>query len=134
MLSLSQKASAATPLSPPFSSPTSPIPASPATNQMTSVTIRLNHRRNLRRHQQRRTNPAPPLALSISHPPAFSATSQRRPSSTPEATTLCSPNKFLIMPSCVVPLRMKPNYSWIYQRNIDNRMGDAEIEDADDEL
>ncbi|PHT68800.1 hypothetical protein T459_28287 [Capsicum annuum] len=29
---------------------------------------------------------------------------------------------------------MEPDYSWIYQRNIDNRMGDAEIEDADDEL
>ncbi|PHU28521.1 hypothetical protein BC332_00614 [Capsicum chinense] len=29
---------------------------------------------------------------------------------------------------------MKPYCSWIYQRNIDNRMGDAEIEDADAEL
>ncbi|PHT45080.1 Cytokinin riboside 5'-monophosphate phosphoribohydrolase LOG4 [Capsicum baccatum] len=28
----------------------------------------------------------------------------------------------------------EPDYSWIYQRNIDNRMGDAEIEDVDDEL
>ncbi|KAF3620232.1 putative GDSL esterase/lipase-like [Capsicum annuum] len=26
---------------------------------------------------------------------------------------------------------MKPNYSWIYQRNIDNRMGEVENEDAD---
>ncbi|PHU30680.1 hypothetical protein BC332_02773 [Capsicum chinense] len=29
---------------------------------------------------------------------------------------------------------MKPDYCWIYQRNIDNRMSDAEIEDVDDEL
>ncbi|KAF3659896.1 hypothetical protein FXO38_12403 [Capsicum annuum] len=28
---------------------------------------------------------------------------------------------------------MKPDYSWIYQRNIDSRMGEAENEDADDE-
>ncbi|PHT32568.1 hypothetical protein CQW23_28905 [Capsicum baccatum] len=26
---------------------------------------------------------------------------------------------------------MKPDYSWIYQRNIDNRMGEVENEDAD---
>ncbi|KAM3382408.1 hypothetical protein P3S68_007982 [Capsicum galapagoense] len=85
-LSLSQEASAATPLSPPISSPTSPIPASPETNQMTPATRRLNHRRKLRRHQQRRTNPAPPLALSVPPPPASSATIQRRPPPTPEAT------------------------------------------------
>ncbi|PHT45488.1 hypothetical protein CQW23_14646 [Capsicum baccatum] len=29
---------------------------------------------------------------------------------------------------------MEPDYNWIYQRNIDNRMGEAENEDADDEL
>ncbi|PHT76500.1 hypothetical protein T459_20022 [Capsicum annuum] len=29
---------------------------------------------------------------------------------------------------------MEPDYSWIYQRNIDNRIGKAENEDADDEL
>ncbi|KAM3232283.1 hypothetical protein P3L10_017642 [Capsicum annuum] len=85
-LSLSLEASAATHLSPPISSPNSPIPASPSTNQMTPATSRLNHRRKLRRHQQRRTNPAPPLALSVPPPPASSATSQRRPSPTLEAT------------------------------------------------
>ncbi|PHT86539.1 hypothetical protein T459_08645 [Capsicum annuum] len=31
-------------------------------------------------------------------------------------------------------LKMEPDYSWIYQRDIDNRMGDVENEDADDEL
>ncbi|KAF3630363.1 hypothetical protein FXO38_27196 [Capsicum annuum] len=35
---------------------------------------------------------------------------------------------------CNMLLAMKPNYSWIYQRNNDNRMGEAKNEDADDEL
>ncbi|XP_047249685.1 mucin-2-like [Capsicum annuum] len=109
---LSQEASAATPLSPPISSRTSPIPASPATNQMTPATSRLNHRIKLRRHQQRRTNPAPPLAFFVPPPPASSATSQRRPSSTPEATRARPP--VLRTRNKTNTFRMKSDCSWIY--------------------
>ncbi|KAM3307471.1 mucin-2-like [Capsicum chacoense] len=129
---LSQEASAATPLSPSISSRTSPIPASPTTNQMTPATSRLNQRIKLRRHQQRRTNPAPLLALSVPPPPASNATSQRRPSPKSESTRSRPP--LLRTRNKTNTFRMKPDYSWIYQRNIDNRMGDAEIEDADAEL
>ncbi|PHT48082.1 hypothetical protein CQW23_12290 [Capsicum baccatum] len=34
--------------------------------------------------------------------------------------------------SCMV--HMELDYCWIYQRNIDNRMGETENEDTDDEL